>query len=148
WALFCMTAPRPEGPYSKPEPLLAPQLDKFLPPLAEFYPAFLHDGRIHAPATSVAANRTFQSIFSAALEEAHRPEVWTVEQYGSVWHAEPEPAEVYGLWGQTISGQVGPEGILRACYFCKDGADRGTVSLARRPWNTPYRDGFVLSAPN
>jgi hypothetical protein len=65
---------------------------------------------------------------------------------GSAWHAEPEAAEAAGIWGQTFSGQVGPDGILRAKFPSRTREDVGTIGLARRPWSRPYRDGFVLSA--
>jgi hypothetical protein len=147
WALFCMTAQTPEGPYSRPIPLLSPQSDRFHPPLAEFYPAFAHGGDIYAPATSVALNRTFQTVFRAPIEQAHAPDAWKILHYGSVWHAEPVPSEAQGIWGQTFSGQVAPDGTLRAYFTSKNRDDVGTVHLARRPWTRPYRNGFVLSAP-
>lgn len=146
WALACMTATRPEGPYSPPRLLLMPQSDRFHPPLAEFYPQFVHEGWVYAPATSVALNRSFQVVYRAPVERAHLPEAWEIDQYGSVWHS--EPAEGQGLWGQTFSGQVGPDGWLRAFYPCKTRDDVGTIHMARRPWAQTYRDGFTLAAPN
>ncbi len=146
WALACMTAARPEGPYSAPRLLLMPQSDRFHPPLAEFYPQFVHDGYVYAPATSVALNRSFQVMYWAPVEQAHLPDVWEIDQYGSVWHS--EPAEGQGLWGQTFSGQIGSDGWLRAFYPCKTRDDVGTIHMARRPWSEAYRDGFVLAAPN
>ncbi|MCC6729129.1 MAG: hypothetical protein IT208_07300 [Chthonomonadales bacterium] len=147
WALCAMTAPEAGGPYGAPELLLYPQSERFHPALAEFYPAFAHGGRVYAPATSVAMNRTYQTIFTAGLEGAHRPDAWRVSRLGSAWHAEPAPSEAFGLWGQTFSGQVGPDGALRALFPSKDRSDRGTIGLARRPLARPYRRGFVLSAP-
>lgn len=146
WALACMTATRPEGPYSPPRLLLMPQSDRFHPPLAEFYPQFVHEGWVYAPATSVALNRSFQVIYRAPVEQAHLPEAWEIDQYGSVWHS--EPAEGQGLWGQTFSGQVGPDGWLRAFYPCRTRDDVGAIHMARRPWAQAYRDGFTLAAPN
>jgi hypothetical protein len=148
WALAGMTAPRPEGPYTSPTLLLYPQSDRFLPPLMEYYPAFAHDGYVYAPATSVALNRNFQCVFRAPIERAHLPEAWEIYQHGSVWHAEPCAAEAQGIWGQTFSAQVDPGGELRAYFTSKTRDDVGTVHIARRPWAQPYRDGFVLSAPN
>lgn len=148
WGLFAMTSAAIEGPYSEPTPLLLPQSDRFHPPIAEFFPAYVHAGRVYAPATSVARNRTYQSVFSAPIEEAHRPEAWRIEQLGSVWHAEPVPNEAQGIWGQTFSGQVTPAGVLRAMFPSKTREDRGTINMARRPLAMPYRDGFVVSAPN
>ena len=147
WGLFAMTAPRAEGPYSKPMPLLTPQMDEFHLPLAEFFPQFVHEGWVYAPASSVAMNRTFQSLFRAPLEQAHLPAAWKIAQLGSLWHLEPDPSEAKGIWGQTFSGQV-HDGALRVLFTSKNAADIGTVGLARRDWKTSSRDGFVLSAPN
>ena len=146
WALACMTATRPEGPCSPPRLLLTPQSDRFHPPLAEFYPQFVHDGHVHAPATSVALNRSFQVMYRAPVEHAHLPEAWQIDQYGSMWHS--EPGEGQGLWGQTFSGRVGPDGRLRALYPCKTQDDVGAIHMAARPWTEAYRNGFALSAPN
>ncbi len=127
--------------------LLMPQSDVFHPPLAEFYPQFVHGGQVYAPATSVALNRTFQVMFRAPVEEADMPEAWRIDDYGSLWHAEPGAAEAQGIWGQTFSGQVGPDGTLRAYFTSKTADDVGTVHLARRAWRQPHADGFTLSAP-
>ena len=147
WGLFAMTAPHPDGPYSKPVPLLTPQMDGFHPPLAEFFPQFVHEGWVYAPATSVAMNRTFQSLFRVPIERATDPTAWSLVRMGSLWHLEPVPGEAKGIWGQTFSGQV-HDGVLRALFNSKNAADVGTVGLARRDWKTPDRDGFMLSAPN
>jgi hypothetical protein len=150
WAMACMTAPSPEGPYSAPTLLLYPQSDAFLPALMEYYPAFAHDGFVYAPATSVALNRSFQCVFRAPIEQAHLPSAWRLFQHGSVWHDEPNAAEAQGIWGQTFSAQVEPssEHNMRAYFTSKTHEDTGTVHLARRRWDAPYRDGFTLSAPN
>ena len=148
WGLFAMVSPSLEGPYSEPIALLLPQSDRFHPPLAEFFPAYVHGRRIYAPATSVARNRTFQSVFSAPVEEAHRPEAWRPEQIGSVWHAEPVANEDQGIWGQTFAAQVTPNATLRAMFPSKTREDIGTINMAWRPMTKLYRDGFVLSAPN
>jgi len=150
WALACMRAGQPEGPYAPPEILLAPQLDTFHPPLAEFYPAFLHESTVYAPATSVAKNRSFQVIYKAPLERAHEPAAWSIAQQGSAWHDEPGTSGEQGIWGQTFSGQVvrGADGreVLRALSFSKTPDNRGSVHLSWRPWNTPYKDGFILAS--
>jgi hypothetical protein len=56
------------------------------------------------------------------------------------------PSEAQGIWGQTFSGQVTPDGTLRAMFPSKTADDFGTIGLARRPWGRAYRDGFVVSA--
>ena len=71
--------------------------------LAEFYPAFIFEGYVYAPATSVALNRSFQTIFRAPLELAHLPEKWEIFRYGSVWHDQlNEDTHELGIWGQTF----------------------------------------------
>lgn len=148
WGLFAMVGSSVEGPYSEPAPLLLPQSDRFHPPLAEFFPAYVAGGRVFAPATSVAKNRTYQSLFSAPVEEAHRASAWRIEQLGSLWHAEPVENEACGIWGQTYSAQIAPGGILRAMFPSKTRFDVGTINMARRHLARPYRDGFTVSAPN
>jgi hypothetical protein len=148
WALACMTAARPDGPYSSPTLLLYPQADHYLPPYMEYYPAFVHAGYLYAPATSVALNRNYQCLFRAPLEQAHQPAAWEIAQHGSVWHAESNIAEAQGIWGQTFSAQVSPGGTMRVYFTSKTRDDIGTVHLAHRAWNEPFHDGFVLSAPN
>ncbi len=148
WGLFAMVGPKADGPYSDPIPLVAPQLDGYHPPLAEFFPAFTRDGMVYAPATSVALNRTFQSLFSAKVEDAHLPDAWRIERLGSLWHAEPVAWEAKGIWGQTIACVPMSGDRLRALFPCKDRDDVGGVGIARRKWTEPFRDGFVLSAPN
>ncbi len=147
WALACMTSHRPDRDYSAPRLLLYPQSDTFHPPLAEFFPAFVHQGYVYAPATSVAINRTFQTMCRAPVEQAHLPESWEIVQYGSLWHAEAHPWEAQGIWGQTFAGQVTPDGTLRVLFPSKTADDIGTINIARRRWRQPFREGFVLSAP-
>lgn len=147
WALLGMTAPAPEGPYTSPTLLLHPESLSYHPPLLEFFPAFVHDGFVYAPATSVARNRNFQCLFRAPVEEAHLPSSWRIAQHGSVWHAEPKEYETYGLWGQTFSGFVDNSGFLNVLYPSRDAQGKGTINLARRAWDSPYRQtGFTASA--
>lgn len=148
WALGAMTAPHPVGPYTSPTFLLCPQSEVHLSPLLEFYPALVRDGRVYAPATSLAANRSYQTLYAADLEQAHLPEAWKLEQSGSLWHETLHPSEAVGIWGQTLAGQVSPDGELRVLAFSPSSDDVRTVHLARRPWLEPYRESFVLAAPN
>ena len=148
WALFAMVGEGPDGPYGDPIPLLAPQLDVYHPPIAEFFPAFTLGNRVYAPATSVAKNRTYQSLFSSTIENAHKPDAWRIERLGSLWHAEPIEWEAMGIWGQTIACVPTGDGRVRALYPAKDRNDRGGVGLAYRRWDRPLQKGFVLSAPN
>ncbi|MCP4643931.1 MAG: hypothetical protein GY851_26040 [bacterium] len=146
WALVGMTAPKPDGPYASPKLLLHPESDRFHPPLLEFFPAFVHEGYVYAPTTSVALNRNFQTVFRAPLEQAMDPEAWEIVQHGSVWHADPVENEAFGIWGQTFSGFIDPDGVFRVMFPSRDAQGHGTINLASRPWAEPHREqGFVLS---
>ena len=146
WALFGMTAPKPEGPYGERVLLRNVEDDGFHPPLLEFYPAFAHGGFVYAPATSVALNRDYNALFRAPLERAAEPGAWELVQNGLVWHAEDVENEAYGLWGQTFSGWVDGNGVLQASFHSRDPKGMGTVNVAARPWNQPLRKGgFVMS---
>jgi hypothetical protein len=146
WALFTMTAPHPEGPWSERKLVRQVERDEFHPPLMEFFPSFAHKGFLYVPATSVALNRNFNLLFQVPLERATEPDAWKIARHGSLWHSEDVENESYGLWGQTFSGSVDPDGTLRAMFNSRDARGFGTVNLARRPWNQPLRErGFVLS---
>ncbi|NLG26811.1 MAG: hypothetical protein GX557_02800, partial [Chloroflexi bacterium] len=146
WGLVALRADAPGGPYADPVPLFHTEDDRYQPPLMEYFPAFVHAGYLYAPATSVALNRNYQLVHRAPLEEAHRPEAWTLYQCGSLWHAEPVEHEAYGLWGQTLAGCVDPAGTLRVLFPSRDSRGMGTINLAQRVWSQPWREaGFVLS---
>jgi hypothetical protein len=146
WALFGITAPRPEGPYGERVLLRNVEADGFHPPLLEFYPAFVHGGFVYAPATSVALNRNHNALFRAPLERAAEAGAWELAQNGSVWHADPVEHEAYGIWGQTFSGWVDKDGMLQVSFHSRDRKGMGTVNIAARPWKQPMRrSGFVLS---
>ncbi|MEI6390062.1 MAG: hypothetical protein WCT12_03060 [Verrucomicrobiota bacterium] len=146
WALFAMTAATPEGPYSERKLLLNVESDYFHPPLMEFFPTFVHEGWVYAPATSVANNRNFQTIFRAPLERAADADAWNIFRYGSVWHAENLPHEADGIWGQTFSGWVDTNGVLRVMFPSRTANAVGTINIASRPWSKPFRKrGFRLS---
>ena len=68
-------------------------------------------------------------------------------QAGSVFHAEPNAWEAHGIWGQTFSGLV-DGGLFRVMYPSRNTEGVGTINLASRPWDQPYRQGFWISAPN
>ena len=146
WALFAITAPKPEGPWSERRLVRHVEADYFHPPLMEFFPAFAHQGFVYAPATSVALNRNFNAVFRADLERADDPSAWSLFQYGSIWHAEDVEHEFFGIWGQTFAGMMDRKGILRVMFPSRDSQGRGTINLAERPWNKPLRKrGFVLT---
>ncbi len=146
WALLGMTAPDPEGPWTDLVPLLHVDQPRYLPPLLEYFPAFLHDGCLYAPATSVAANRNYQALFRVRPEEAMDPAAWENVAWGGLWHAEPRPEEYAGIWGQTFSGFVDKQGCFTVMFPSRNADNRGTLNLAQRPWDRPYREqGFVLA---
>jgi hypothetical protein len=146
WALFTMTAPHPEGPWSERKLVRQVERDEFHPPLMEFFPSFAHKGFLYVPATSVALNRNFNLLFQVPLERATEPDAWKIARHGSLWHSEDVENESYGLWGQTFSGSVDTDGTLRAMFNSRDAQGFGTVNLARRPWKQPLRErGFDLS---
>jgi hypothetical protein len=146
WALFAMTSDKPDGPYSERKLLLNVESDYFHPPLLEFFPTFSHDGWVYAPATSVAVNRNFQTIFRAPLERATDPGAWSIFRHGSVWHAENVPHEADGIWGQTFSGWVDTNGVFRVMFPSHTANAVGAINVASRPWSQPLRKcGFRLS---
>ena len=145
WALTGMTATNPEGPYSAPKILRCVDDFYYHPPLLEFFPAFAHDGRIYAPATSVAMNRNFQAMFRVKTEDAMNPDAWELWQDGSVWHSEFVENESYGIWGQTFSGFVSRDAQFQVMFPGRDPQGMGTINLASRPWKNAYHDGFVAS---
>jgi hypothetical protein len=146
WALFAMTAPKPQSPYSQRKLIRNVEADYFLPPLMEFYPAFVHAGWVYATAMSVALNRNFQIIFRAPLEKATDPRAWEIFRHGSVWHSEDVRNEAFGIWGQTFSGWVDKNGHVWAMFPSRNTEGYGTINVAARPWSKPLRaHGFHLS---
>lgn len=146
WGLCAMTAAKPEGPYSEPQLVRAVENDYYLPPLMEFFPAFVHEGYVYAPATSVAMNRNFNIICRAPLERATEETTWEIYRHGSTWHADDAENEAYGIWGQTYSGWVDGEGVFRVMFNSRDSKGMGTVNLAQCRWNHLLRErGFGLT---
>ncbi|MBP1995752.1 hypothetical protein [Paenibacillus eucommiae] len=145
WGLACMTAPSPEGPWSRPVIVMSVDRPEYYPAPVEFYPCFAVGDTVYAPATSVAASRNYQAVFSASLEEAHEPEAWSLLFDGNAWHSRPRLDEKYGIWGQTFHGFV-HNGIFNVMYPSKNEDDHGTLFVASRPWEQPFSDGFTLSA--
>jgi hypothetical protein len=146
WAMFVMTAPTPEGPWTRPVLVRNVESSYFHPPLMEGYPAFSDSKYLYAPATSVAKNRDFQCMFRAPIEKAELPAAWTLQSHGSLWHSEHRENEYYGIWGQTFSGALDRSGTLHVVYPSKDPQDVGTINTAVRQWNTPFAQGFHMAA--
>ncbi len=147
WTLFVMTAARPEGPYSERKLVRDVRANYYHPPLLEFFPSFVHDGYLYAPATSVARNRNYGVLFRVPLEKATDENKWELYQDGSLWHAADKESEYEGLWGQTFSGQVDAKNVLWAMFPSRDSDNLGTIHVAKRYWDKPFRErGFVLNA--
>ena len=148
WAFVCMTAAEARGPYSPPKMLRQPQDGRWQPQPTEFFPAFVHEGYVYAPFTSVAANRGYQVLLRAPVERAHEPDAWETYQAGSLFHWEGVPSEAHGIWGQSFTGFVDPDGTHRIMFTSRNAEDCGTVNFARRPWGRPLAHGFRVSAPD
>ena len=146
WGLICMMADSPDGEWSEPNIILSVDRPEYYPAPVEFYPCFVVGETVYAPATSVARNRNYQTMHAAPLEEAHKPEAWTLSGDGNAWHSRPLPDEKYGIWGQTYHGFVNKDdGTFTVMYPSRDERGFGTLSVARRLWNKPYGDGFTFS---
>ena len=146
WGLIGLTADNPEGPYSEPVPLFHVEGNTYQPPLMEYFPSFVHEGWIYAPSTSVALNRNFQMIQRVPVEQAMQPDAWKIYQHGSVWHAIDVPHEYFGIWGQAFSGFVDDKNQFHVMYPSRNADNLGTINIASRPWQKPYRkQGFCLS---
>ncbi len=148
WGQVALTAADPKGPWSFPVLVVSLEGERYFPSPVEAFPGFVHDGYIYNPLTSVGATRNFQVIYRAKLEDAHRPGAWELFAHGSLWHAEPVAHEGFGIWGQTFSGAVDAQGVLRVLFPSRDWpGSMGTISAAARPWDRPFKErGFVLSA--
>eukprot|EP00039_Didymoeca_costata_P024733 m.11272 g.11272 ORF g.11272 m.11272 type:complete len:702 (+) comp4411_c0_seq1:231-2336(+) len=150
WAMVAMSSPNPYGPYSAPKLIMWPQSGVWHPHPCEFYPAFSVGDYVYAPCTSLSANRNYQVLYYAQLEDALSPTAWKVYQDGSLWHWEGAEFEAAGIWGQTFSAFVENEtGTMHIMYPSKDQSDVGTINVASRQWDAPYVDeGFWVSAPS
>ena len=148
WGQVALTAKDPVGPWSAPVLIAALDGSGYYPSPVEAFPAFVHDGYVYDPRTSVGMNRNFQVIMRAPIESAHLPEAWRMYQHGSAWHAGLTSREYFGIWGQTFAGSVSPDGRLNALFPSRrEGDGAGVISMASRPWNHPMRDrGFAFSA--
>jgi hypothetical protein len=60
------------------------------------------------------------------------------------WEYNAKPDEKFGIWGQTIHGLV-KDNEFTVIYPSKDEREYGTISLAKRRFDTPFSDGFVFS---
>lgn len=146
WAWFGMTAKDPAGPWSAPKLLASPDTDQFYASPVEYFPAFVQEGFVYHIGNALAANRNFQVVYRASLEETMDPAAWKIHQYGSFFHGQPRENEAQGLWGQSPACFVDKEQTLHFLYPSKTRDDLGTINLASRPWNKPFREqGFYVS---
>ena len=149
-----MTSARPSGPYTIPRMVLFAQSDYYHTAATEPYPAFVHDGFVYAPKTSIDINRNHQAMYRAPLEQATDPTAWKPYQIGSLSHWQGPVQEPQGSqWGQTFSAFVDDRGEMQIMFpTLSPGSStfpqgQGAINLARRPWNQPFRRGFWVSAP-
>ena len=145
WGLAAAASPAADQEFDMPSMVLCADKTDYYPTPMEFYPAFVVDDTVYAPATSVAANRNYQFLFAAKLEEAHNKDAWHMVRDGSLWHSRGNKDEYYGIWGQTINGCVDKTGQFRVMYASKNERNCGTLSVATRPWDKPLSDGFTFS---
>ncbi len=146
WGLFAVSASSPEGPWSEPVLIRGCEGDKYYPPLLEYFPAFMYNDTIYAPATSVAINRNFQCILKVPSREAMTPGKWELSHEGSLWHGINRENEFAGIWGQTFSGFIDQEKRFKVMFPSLDPDNQGTINLASVPWNALYRErGFVFT---
>lgn len=145
WGFAGMVADRPEGPYRDLTALMHLEGNNYQPPLMEYFPWFMHEGWIYAPATSVALNRDFQIIHRAPIEEAMSPEAWELFRHGSLYHGVNLEHETHGMWGQTFSGFVDAENRFQIMFPSRDSKGYGTINLATCSWDKPLADsGFRM----
>jgi hypothetical protein len=146
WALAMATANRPEGPYGESKLVLHVETKTNFPPLQEFFPAFFDGQYVYLPATSVALNRNYQTVFRVKSDDLGNPEKYETFAAGGVWHSVNLPDEYAGIWGQTISGLIDRD-TLYVMYPSKDLQNDGTINLAKAPWPGIYKkNGFQLGA--
>lgn len=145
WGLLAATAAHPDGPYSIPLPVLHPGRGRWQPGRLEFFPQFLADGRVMAPATALWRNRDHQCLFSAVLEDAHREDAWRADEDGSLWHTPAGPDEHHGMWGQTFSAAAVDDGWV-ALHPSRDAAGMGTIGCARLGRDRVHDRGFACAS--
>lgn len=148
WALAASTSSRPEGPYGDTKILRHVEVKTYYPPLLEYFPAFIHDGYVYLPATSVSINRNYQYVSRVKIEDVMTPSKYQVFNAGSFWHPEDVENEYWGIWGQTFSAFIDNRNDSTYLMFpSKDKKDYGTINIAKASWNHLYRKrGFNFGA--
>lgn len=144
WALTALTSPTLEGDWEQPHVVLGCDRPGYYPCPMEFFPVEVHGEYVYARCTSVAANRNYQVVYRALLEEAHDPGSWTMVLDGNGWHAHDHDDEYIGIWGQTLHGFV-QDGRYIVMHASRNSQDMGTLGLAWQPVDQPYSDGFVFT---
>lgn len=146
WCLAVATSSKPEGPYSDSKIVLNVESPTPHPPLQEFYPAFTHEGYVYFPATSVAINRNYQSVYRVKTEDLTDSSKYELFSGGSFFHGTQAANEYAGIWGQTFTGFV-EDDSLHIMYPSKNKINYGTINLAKASWSHFFREkGFRLSA--
>ena len=147
WALAASTSDRPEGPYGDTKIIRHEEGKMYYPPLLEYFPAFVYDGYVYLPSTSLSINRNYQYVQRVKIEDVTDPGKYEVFNAGSFWHAEDVENEYVGIWGQTFTGFIDDKDSIYVMFPSKDPKDYGTINLAKASWDHLYRNrGFNLTA--
>ncbi|MEO6706733.1 MAG: hypothetical protein ABIN04_12905 [Ginsengibacter sp.] len=148
WNLVASTSDRPEGPYNDTKIIRHVEGKMYYPPLLEYFPAFVYEGYVYLPATSVSINMNYQYVQRVKIEDVTDPGKYEVFNAGSFWHAEDVESEYAGIWGQTFSAFVDSKNDSMYVMFpSKNKKDYGTINLAKASWNHLYRNrGFNFGA--
>ncbi len=144
WALSALTSPTLDGAWTHPHVVLGCDRHGYYPCPMEFFPVEVHGEYVYARCTSVAANRNYQVVYRALLEQAHDPGAWEMVEDGNGWHAHDHDDEYIGIWGQTLHGFY-DDGRYIVMHASRNSKDMGTLGLAHRPIDQPYSDGFTFT---
>ena len=146
WALALSTASKPEGPYSEAKIIMNTEKKTGFSPLQEFFPAFMHEGYVYFPSTSVATNRNYQSLYRAKIEDMTDSDKYETVKMGAFWHSENVENEHAGIWGQTMTGFIDDKDSMYVMFPSKDLQNYGTINLAKAAWkNLDRKSGFNLA---
>ena len=146
WALATSTASKPEGPYSEAKIIMNTEKKTNFSPMQEFFPSFTHEGYVYFPSSSVAANRNYQSLFRAKIENMTDSDKYETVKMGAFWHSENVENEHAGIWGQTMTGFIDDKDSIYVMFPSKDPQNYGTINLAKASWkNLDRKRGFNLA---
>jgi hypothetical protein len=147
WALAVSTASKPEGPYGETKIIMNVEKKTNYQPLQEYFPAFINDGYVYFPGTSVSINRNYQSVYRVKIEDITNASKYEIFNAGTIWHSVNVENEYVGIWGHTFTGFIDDKDSIYVMFPSKDLKDYGTINLAKASWDYLYRNrGFNLTA--